>query len=130
MTEVVKIANVGDVSPGEAIAVEVGDRMIALFNVDGAYYAIDDTCTHRGGPLSEGVLEEKTVTCPWHGATFDVTTGEVLGPPASIGVNQLSGRGRRRRYQSKSTLGHKWRRRKVIHGRDAQDVEDVWRRGY
>ena len=60
----------------------VGSKKIALFNVDGDYYAIDDTCTHRGGPLSDGDLTGKEVTCPWHGAVFDVTTGAVLSPPA------------------------------------------------
>jgi len=66
--------------------VEVEGKKIALFNVDGSIYAIDDTCTHRGGPLSKGVLEGKQVTCPWHGATFDVTTGDVLDPTAPNGV--------------------------------------------
>ena len=61
---------------------------IALFKVDGDYYAIDDPCTHQGGPLSEGDLAGKEVTCPWHGAIFDVTTGEVLGPPAPKGVTR------------------------------------------
>ena len=61
-------------------------RRIALFNIGGTYYAIDDTCTHRGGPLSEGEVEGTTVTCPWHGASYDVTTGKVLGPPAPAGV--------------------------------------------
>ncbi len=55
-------------------------------NIDGTYYAIADTCTHRGGPLSEGAVEGTVVSCPWHGATFDVTTGNVLGPPAAEGV--------------------------------------------
>jgi nitrite reductase/ring-hydroxylating ferredoxin subunit len=66
--------------------VEAGGKKIALFNVDGDYCAISDTCTHHGGPLSEGELAGKEVTCPWHGAVFDVTTGEVLGPPAMEGV--------------------------------------------
>jgi nitrite reductase/ring-hydroxylating ferredoxin subunit len=66
---------------------EVGGKSIALFNVDGVFYAIDNTCTHRGGPLSEGVLDGKEVTCPWHGAVFDVTTGQVLRPPAPRGIS-------------------------------------------
>src|SRR5215831_4226704 len=80
----VKVARTNEVTPGQAKMVEVEGKKIALFNVDGSLYAIDDTCTHRGGPLSEGVLEGKQVTCPWHGATYDVTTGGVLGPPAPI----------------------------------------------
>jgi nitrite reductase/ring-hydroxylating ferredoxin subunit len=66
--------------------IEVGGKKIALFNVEGSFYAIDDTCTHRGGPLSEGSLDGKEVTCPWHGAIYDVITGEVLSPPAPKGV--------------------------------------------
>ena len=85
MTEVVKIANVDDVSPGEAIAVEVGDLTIALFNVEGTYYAIENTCTHQGGSLSEGQIVGTVVTC-LHFAEFDITTGEVVNPPADRGV--------------------------------------------
>ena len=61
-------------------------KKIALFNVEGSLHAIDDTCTHRGGPLSEGMLVGNEVTCPWHGAVFDVTTGDVVGPPAPSSV--------------------------------------------
>ena len=82
----VKVASTSEVTPGQTKMVEVEGKKIALFNVDGSIYAIDDTCTHRGGPLSKGVLEGKQVTCPWHGATFDVTTGDVLDPPAPNGV--------------------------------------------
>ena len=56
----------------------------------GRYYAIDDTCTHRGGPLSEGEVDGTTVTCPWHGARFDVRNGTVLNPPAAKGVCSYS----------------------------------------
>jgi len=86
MAGFVKVAKTDEIVPGQEKMIEVGDKKIALFNVEGSFYAIDDTCTHRGGPLSEGVLESKQVTCPWHGATYDVTTGEVLGPPAPQGV--------------------------------------------
>ncbi len=82
MADFVKVARTDEIAPGQGKMVEVSGKKIALFNVEGSIYAIDDTCTHRGGPLSEGALEGKEVTCPWHGATFDVTTGEVLGPPA------------------------------------------------
>jgi nitrite reductase (NADH) small subunit len=66
--------------------VEVQGKKIALFNLDGKFHAIDNTCTHRGGPLSEGELEGDEVTCPWHGAKFKVSSGEVLSPPAPQGV--------------------------------------------
>ena len=59
---------------------------IALCNVDGVYYAIDDTCPHRSASLAEGDLIGKEITCPLHGAIFDVTTGEVLEGPAGEGV--------------------------------------------
>ena len=86
MGEMVKVAQKKDVSPGRGVAVEAGGRQIALFNVGGEYYAIDDTCTHAGGSLSEGSLDGYTVTCPWHGAEFDVQTGQVVSPPADNNV--------------------------------------------
>jgi len=86
MAGFVKVAKTDEIVPGQGKMIEVGGKKIALFNVEDSFYAIDDTCTHRGGPLSEGVLEGKQVTCPWHGATYDVTSGEVLGPPAIQGV--------------------------------------------
>lgn len=82
MTEFVKVAKTGEIAPGEARVVEAAGKRIALFNVGGTFYAIDDACTHRGGPLSEGMVRGTEVTCPWHGAIFDVSTGSVLGPPA------------------------------------------------
>src|SRR3989337_2367438 len=90
MAGVVKVAQADEIAPGQGKRVEVNGKKIALFNVEGAFYATDDSCTHRGGPLSEGVLDGKEVTCPWHGATFDVTTGEVLGPPAPEGVSRYN----------------------------------------
>jgi nitrite reductase/ring-hydroxylating ferredoxin subunit len=66
--------------------VEAGGQSIAIFNVGGSFYAVDNTCTHRGGPLSEGTLTGDTVTCPWHGAKYNVKTGAVLSPPAPQGV--------------------------------------------
>jgi nitrite reductase/ring-hydroxylating ferredoxin subunit len=68
----------------------VGGKHIALFNIEGTYYAIDDTCTHKGGPLSEGEVQGNKVTCPWHGAIFDVITGEVVRPPAAVCVSRYN----------------------------------------
>ena len=90
MAEFVKVAKSEDVAAGRGKMVEVSGRKIAVFNVGGAYHAIDDTCTHRGGPLSEGEIEGTKVTCPWHGAVYDVTTGQVLGPPAPKGVSRYN----------------------------------------
>jgi 3-phenylpropionate/trans-cinnamate dioxygenase ferredoxin component len=86
MAGFVKVAKTDEIVPGQGKMIEVGGKKIALFNVEGSVHAMDDTCTHRGGPLSEGILDGKQVTCPWHGAIYDVTTGEVLGPPAPKGV--------------------------------------------
>jgi len=82
MGEFIKVARASEIAPGQARAVEVEGKRIALFNVDGTFYAIDDTCTHEGGPLSEGMLADTEVTCPWHGAVYDVTSGAVLAAPA------------------------------------------------
>jgi nitrite reductase/ring-hydroxylating ferredoxin subunit len=75
MAEFVRVAEAAAVKPGTAICVEVNGRQIALFNVDGAFHAIDNTCLHRGGPLAEGEIDGCIVTCPWHGWQYDVTTG-------------------------------------------------------
>ena len=68
--------------PGRML-VEVEDRMIALFHVGGRFYAIDDVCTHDGGPLAEGKLEGFAIACPRHGAKFDIRDGRVLSMPAT-----------------------------------------------
>ena len=86
MAEFVTVANTSEISPGQAKAVEVKGAPVAIFNVGGTYYAIEDTCSHVGGPLSEGAVEGTTVNCPWHGAQFDLASGKVLAPPAASGV--------------------------------------------
>ena len=86
MADYVKVATTSEVEPGQSRLVEVKGKPIALFNVDGKFFAVDNTCTHRGGPLAEGAISGHEVTCPWHGARFDVRTGEVAGPPAQKGV--------------------------------------------
>ena len=86
MAEFLKAAATQDILAGQRKKVNVGGKLIALFNIDGNYYAIDDTCTHQGGPLSEGGVSGSTVTCPWHGSKFDVKTGEVVRGPAAVGV--------------------------------------------
>ncbi len=79
---VVRVAAAGDVAPGTGRVIEVEGRALALFNLNGTFYALDNTCTHMGGPLGEGAVEGNVVTCPWHGSRFDITTGAVVGPPA------------------------------------------------
>jgi len=82
MAQLVTVGKTSDLKPGQAKTVEVNGVAVAVFNAGGAYYAIEDACSHVGGPLSEGAVEGATVTCPWHGAQFDLKTGEVLMPPA------------------------------------------------
>ena len=67
-----------DVAPGTGKLVTVDGKEIALFNVDGTFYALDNECPHRGGPLGEGDLEGCIVTCPWHAWQYDVRTGESI----------------------------------------------------
>ena len=79
------VARVADIVPGSAKAVAVGDRGIALFNVDGTFYALDNTCPHQGGPLAEGWIEDCAVTCPWHAWTFKLADGKMtLGDYAAV----------------------------------------------
>ncbi|MGH7376111.1 MAG: Rieske (2Fe-2S) protein [Candidatus Methylomirabilales bacterium] len=90
MGKLVKVGSVKEIPPGSAKLVEAEGKRIAVFNVGGRYYAIDDTCPHQGGPLSEGELEGEVVTCPWHGSSFNATTGAVLTPPARKGVSRYT----------------------------------------
>ena len=89
MPKLVKIAQTGDLSPGEGKVFEAEGQTIALFNVDGTFYAIENTCTHVGGSLGEGALVGDQVTCPLHGAQFNVASGKVLGPPAGSDVKSF-----------------------------------------
>ncbi len=77
-----KVANRTDLSDGEAIAVDVADKTIAIFQVEGSLYAIDDMCSHEEAPLCEGVLEGFEIECPWHAARFNIKTGKARTPPA------------------------------------------------
>jgi nitrite reductase (NADH) small subunit len=80
-----RAAKKDDVPAGSIREFQLDGKTIAVANVDGRLYAIDNTCLHRGGPLGEGVLEGNTVTCPWHGWQYDVTSGKVSMNPA-VGV--------------------------------------------
>jgi nitrite reductase (NADH) small subunit/3-phenylpropionate/trans-cinnamate dioxygenase ferredoxin subunit len=86
----VAVARVADVAPGTAKVIVVGGREVALFNVDGTFYALDNTCPHQGGPLAEGWIEGTRVTCPWHAWTFELTDGSMtLGDFASVDAFQV-----------------------------------------
>lgn len=82
MSDWVDVAKVEELPPGSHKTVDVEDTMIALFNCDGEFYAIEDVCTHDGGILTGGTVEGCQVECPRHGAWFDIKTGEALSPPA------------------------------------------------
>ncbi len=86
MANFVRVAVAAEVQPGGAARVEAHGKPIALFNVDGALYALDHACTHRGGPLSEGAVSGESVVCPWHRAAFCLKTGRVLRGPAERSV--------------------------------------------
>jgi nitrite reductase/ring-hydroxylating ferredoxin subunit len=86
MSRLVKVAMLSELPPGAGRQLQVEGRAIAVFNVGGKIHAINGSCSHRGGPLGEGQLAGSVVTCPWHGARFDVTTGAVLSPPAPTNV--------------------------------------------
>ena len=82
MAEFVVVGRADGLSESDLWAFDVQDTKIAVANVGGTFYAFGDTCTHMRCSLAEGDLEETTVTCPCHGSEFDVTSGEVLAPPA------------------------------------------------
>ncbi len=86
IADFVQVARTTEIESGQARRVVVKGKQIALFNVDGQFFALDNRCAHRGGPLSEGELSGHEVICPLHGATFDVRTGDVVGPPAERAV--------------------------------------------
>jgi nitrite reductase (NADH) small subunit/3-phenylpropionate/trans-cinnamate dioxygenase ferredoxin subunit len=75
------VARVGEIAEGRGIPVEVGDRVIAVFLDEGVYYAIDDMCPHKGAPLCDGIVCDKSVTCTWHGWRFSFTDGRWIDNP-------------------------------------------------
>ena len=83
MSDFVNVATVEELQPGcEPIVVDINRRWVAVYNIDGQYYAIEDRCTHDDGPLADGECEGQIVKCPRHGARFDITTGVALSGPA------------------------------------------------
>lgn len=84
MGRFVKVASVGDIPAGQGQAFKVDGQEIAVFNAQGAYYALDDICTHEEASLAEGDVEGCAVECPLHGARFDLRSGKVLSLPATV----------------------------------------------
>jgi 3-phenylpropionate/trans-cinnamate dioxygenase ferredoxin component len=84
--EYIEIAPASDLPNGERLFVEIEGKMIVIFNIAGQYFSIADVCSHDDGPVGEGTLEGYNITCPRHGAQFDVRTGKVAQMPAVIDI--------------------------------------------
>jgi 3-phenylpropionate/trans-cinnamate dioxygenase ferredoxin subunit len=82
----VTVARLGEIPEGGVKVVRLGDVPVAVFHVHGEYFALEDLCTHDGGPLAEGVLDGEVIECPRHGARFDLRTGAVRALPATAPV--------------------------------------------
>lgn len=82
MTRFVKVGRADEIHPGGKQIYEVDGIMVVVVNLDGEYYCVEDVCTHDGGPLGEGKLDDGVLVCPRHGARFDVRTGDALTLPA------------------------------------------------
>ncbi len=85
MSDFIPVANTSEVPDPGTMLIEVGERLVVLIHAAGHYYALDDVCTHDGGPLSDGPVDAAagTIACPRHGAQFDVKTGAALTMPAT-----------------------------------------------
>ncbi|MET0985167.1 MAG: non-heme iron oxygenase ferredoxin subunit [Steroidobacteraceae bacterium] len=88
----VAVAPADSIAPGDYAQVEVDDRFVAVFNVGGEFFAVEDVCTHDGGGLAGGVVEDDVVICPRHGARFCLRTGAALTPPAYEAVRTYATR--------------------------------------
>ena len=82
MSDWTNVAPAEELGPGEYREIDLDDVSIAVFNLDGEYFAIEDVCTHDFGTLTGGCVEDGRIMCPRHGAWFDIRTGEALTPPA------------------------------------------------
>ena len=82
----VPVARIGDIAEGGVKVVRIEDQAIAIFRIGSGYFAMDDVCTHDGGPLAEGFIAGDEIECPRHGARFSIRTGEALCLPATSGV--------------------------------------------
>jgi len=82
MGKYIRVCGVNEVPLQTAKMFMIEGKPIAVFNLNGRFYATDDACPHEGGPLSDGCIEGETITCPWHGAMFHIINGKTLEPPA------------------------------------------------
>lgn len=93
-----RIAGIAECPPGNCLEAVAGERVVALFNVNGNFFALDGICPHQGGPLGQGELSGCIATCPWHGWQFDVRTGQ----------HQLSRSVAQPRFDTKVEAGEVW----------------------
>lgn len=85
MGEFKTVANKSEIPPGQGKIFEIDGNPIAIWNLSGNFYAFQSVCPHRGGPVGEGEMEGNVITCPWHGWSFDVTTGvSPINPSAKL----------------------------------------------
>ena len=89
MADFRKVAAINEIQPGTKKVFEIDGIMVALFNVNGEYYAIEDICSHDGGALVEGELHGYEITCPRHSARFDIRTGKPLCMPAITSIRHF-----------------------------------------
>lgn len=82
MSEFVRVASINEVPPGSRKLIDFDYVTVALINVDGSFYCIEDVCSHDGGPVAEGMIEGYAISCPRHGANFDIRDGSALSLPA------------------------------------------------
>ncbi|HEX9877469.1 MAG TPA: non-heme iron oxygenase ferredoxin subunit [Gammaproteobacteria bacterium] len=90
MSRFVVAAKISDIPDRSVKHIELEGRSIALFNLGGEFFALEDLCTHEGGPLSEGVFDGEEVECPWHGARFEIKSGKVVLDPATEDVGRYN----------------------------------------
>ena len=84
--EFVEIAPISDLPNGERLFVEIEGKPLVIFNIAGQFFSIGDVCSHDDGPVGEGDLDGYTITCPRHGAEFDIRTGKVMQMPAVVDI--------------------------------------------
>jgi len=83
-----RVGKASAIKPGDMMVVQVAGEDVCLINLGGRFFAVGNICTHAGGPLNEGWLEGEEVECPYHGSRFNVTSGEVVAPPADTPVKR------------------------------------------
>src|ERR1700731_4028487 len=110
MTEKVELCGVADIAPGAALKVETHGLALAVLNVDGKYYVMNDTCTHGPGSLSEGYIEGDVVECNFHNGQFNIRTDEVVLPPCMIPAKTYPATVEAARAASRCDLPRRWAR--------------------